>query len=459
MVITSVPNVATCSLHFLSRPQHLLPWHAGSQLNDSEKKERFEYYVSSILWLIFGSYVFGQLLTVLGRAGRSFVARMLHGSEPSFALLSDELAPTEDDVKDAPDSRWLSIFWQLTLHGFCASLAFLSTATGRVDVHNGLCWEIYEFWAMVMLTCSLLQAVALIFSLPLDRQLPYLGFPTIEAVLPILGEPLDIFKDWLFVGVAASTESILGYILAALGVLVLFVSGTYVQAFHSADLFKQLLPLQAVAYRKRSLLDAQTSTAKLAVAMTEDLPQSLLQALFVVGFGGSATVFFFIMTSCFRIFACLLIRPCVLSVEKRDAEAEEARAHLQQFDFRLTQIILGSHHPRTLISQSCWAEYLDGLGRTEEACLMRQEILEAWTEMLGPHHPETLQAQHDLAVNLWNLGRNEEAFRMEQEALEAQREVLGRWSQCVPNRALLCLWRKDRIGCAGQRPSRQCGAD
>ena len=90
---------------------------------------------------------------------------------------------------------------------------------------------------------------------------------------------------------------------------------------------------------------------------------------------------------------------------------------------------------------------------------MRQEILEAWTEMLGPHHPETLQAQHDLAVNLWNLGRNEEALRMEQEALEAQREVLGRWSQCVPNRALLCLWRKDRIGCAGQRPSRQCGAD
>ena len=37
--ITSVPeDLGSCSLHFLSRPKHVLPWHAGSQLNGSEKE-------------------------------------------------------------------------------------------------------------------------------------------------------------------------------------------------------------------------------------------------------------------------------------------------------------------------------------------------------------------------------------------------------------------------------------
>ena len=95
-------------------------------------------------------------------------------------------------------------------------------------------------------------------------------------------------------------------------------------AFHSNDLLKQLSPVLAILHRKVSFLDGQTSPAKLAVALTEDLPQAVLQSLFVVVYGGSKMQFLFIGISCIRILACLALRAAVLEDEQRHAEAWEA---------------------------------------------------------------------------------------------------------------------------------------
>ena len=308
--------------HLLDRPEHTLPWHAGSQLSKSELEQRFDYYVSSILWLIFASFVLGELLTRLGRVGRRLAAWMRSAPPPSFATL-----PVHEPRNQASECGqgfcWHRVFWHVVLHIFCATLALLSSATGRLDAHDGLCWEVYEFWVVIVLLIYVLQAVGLVLCLPSDCEVPSLGYPIVQAVLPILGEPLDVFKDWLFIGLAVATQSYFGCCLATLGVLVLFVSGAYMQAFHSNDLLKQLSPVQAILHRKVSFLDGQTSPAKLAVALTEDLPQALLQSVFVVC-GCSTLQFLFIGVSCIKIFACLALRAAVLEDAQRHAEAWEA---------------------------------------------------------------------------------------------------------------------------------------
>eukprot|EP00439_Symbiodinium_sp_Y106_P041960 s2471_g5.t1 len=325
--------------HLLDRPEHTLPWHAGSQLSKSELEQRFDYYVSSILWLIFASFV-------------------------------------------------------------------------------------YEFWVVIVLLIYVLQAVGLVLCLPSDCEAPSLGYPIVQAVLPILGEPLDVFKDWLFIGLAVATQSYFGCCLATLGVLVLFVSGAYMQAFHSNDLLKQLSPVQAILHRKVSFLDGQTSPAKLAVALTEDLPQALLQSVFVVC-GCSTLQFLFIGVSCIKIFACLALRAAVLEDAQRHAEAWEARARFQQLRLGLFQTMLSQQHSWALDVKMDMARTLRSLGRFEEALQMGQEVLAARTEALGARHPDTLATQGNMASTLKSLGRFEEALQMEQEVLAARTEALG----------------------------------
>ncbi|CAE7791733.1 KCNB2 [Symbiodinium sp. CCMP2592] len=261
-------QLASC-LHLLDRPEHALPSHAGSQLSKSEQEQRFDYYVSSIFWLIFAFFVLGELLTRLGREGRRLAAWMRSEPPPSFTPLRVHGHQNEDNEhgqgllpqpvhghKNEENELgqgfcWHRVFWQLALHIFCATLALLSSATGRLDAHDGLCWEVYEFWVLIMLLIYVLQAVGLVLCLPNDCEVPSLGYPIVQAVLPILGEPLDVFKDWLFIGLAVATQSYFGYILAALGVLVLFISGAYMQAFHANDLLKQLSPVQAILHTYR----------------------------------------------------------------------------------------------------------------------------------------------------------------------------------------------------------------
>ena len=58
-----------------------------------------------------------------------------------------------------------------------------------------------------MLASSLIQATYFTVVLPREAQVPQFGLEVIAPILPILGEPLDCLKDWLFVGVAFSKRT------------------------------------------------------------------------------------------------------------------------------------------------------------------------------------------------------------------------------------------------------------
>ena len=157
--------------HLLDRPEHTLPWHAGSQLSKSELEQRFDYYVSSILWLIFASFVLGGLLTAPWKGGPQLAAWMRSAPPPSFTPLPVHERRNEDNQR-GQGFCWHRVFWQLALHMFCSTLALLSSATGRLDAHGGLCWEVYEFWVVIMLLIYVLQAVGLVLCLPATVRCP-----------------------------------------------------------------------------------------------------------------------------------------------------------------------------------------------------------------------------------------------------------------------------------------------
>ena len=227
-----------CSWHSLERPVYILPWHAGIWLGPKEKRPRQEYYVTSMLWLILCTYLLAKLLSLLARE----VRRLCTSQKGSYEPLLE------------PTSTCFGVVWQLGLNIFCASLALLAAATGRLDVNAGCCWEIYELWLAVMLAASLIQAIVFIASTPLECDVPDLGLPTIKAVVPVLGEPLDLFKDWIFVGLAVSSYTWLGNILAVIGILVLFISGAYMQVHHPLDVLTLRQRLLHIFYHSFHLI-------------------------------------------------------------------------------------------------------------------------------------------------------------------------------------------------------------
>ena len=104
------------------------------------------------------------------------------------------------------------------------------------------------------------------------------------------------------------------------------------------QLRKQLSPVQASQLERKSLLDEQTSPAKLAVAISEDMPQAVIQSIFVFAswclsllnasllkvYHGSVTQYAFILINVLRISACLGLRSAVLKAEDRHAESWKA---------------------------------------------------------------------------------------------------------------------------------------
>ena len=58
-----------------------------------------------------------------------------------------------------------------------------------------------------MLASSLVQAIYFTVILPKETQVPHFGPEVVMPILPVLGEPLDCIKDWLFVGVAFSQRT------------------------------------------------------------------------------------------------------------------------------------------------------------------------------------------------------------------------------------------------------------
>ena len=60
-------------------------------------------------------------------------------------------------------------------------------------------------------------------------------------VLPVTGEPLDIFKDWLFVGLALSRRMCLSFVFAAIAMGILLGSNIHMRLVDGFIRFLDLL--------------------------------------------------------------------------------------------------------------------------------------------------------------------------------------------------------------------------
>eukprot|EP00435_Cladocopium_sp_Y103_P014073 s3235_g3.t1 len=443
-------NLRSCSLQMVDAPV-LVPVHAGANLSGIQLSIRLAYFTSLLLSLIVAAFLGGQLLTLMGRIWRGTPGAEYdaHGSYMS-------ISPIE----------------HLCLHLLCAGIVVFFVVTKRISIQNGICWEAYVMWVFVVLTCSILQALYFTVSLPTEAHVPNFGMPIVEGVLPVLGEPLDTFKDWIFIGTALCAKSTLGYVFVSLGALILLMSNLHLRKNHHAELARSLLLVRSACQPRRdeSFLVKQTSPAKLAIALTEDLPQALLQSTFVQVYGGSPTQYAFIGISLVKICVCVSLRAVVLQREDRHGEAWEASSEFYRLKIKILGSFLGERHPWVLSAQRELActliqrglyeqalelsnavlttqgqvyrdqklqheDFLDTLetvawslthlGRAGEASQKFSDLLDARRDVLGPWHPNTFEARWGLARALDAAGRSEEAEELERETLTDSRRHLG----------------------------------
>ena len=219
--------------------------------------------------------------------------------------------------------------------------------------------------------------------------------------------------------------------LALVGIGILCGSNTYMLRMHPQDLVAGLLPVRAAALavwrgqRRDSRLAKLTSPAKLAIAVTEDLPQAGLQSIFVMIYGGSSMQHCFIVISFLKALACLLLRAAIMEKEGRFADSYQALEVYYRFKSAIGSFFLGNGSPFHLEAQSNLAHSLSDLGRHSEALNVYTEVLAAQEQALGPLNPDTLKTQGRLAYSLNNLRCYSEALKVYREVLPAMQQVLG----------------------------------
>ncbi|MGX1545041.1 FxSxx-COOH system tetratricopeptide repeat protein [Streptomyces adustus] len=113
-----------------------------------------------------------------------------------------------------------------------------------------------------------------------------------------------------------------------------------------------------------------------------------------------------------------------------------ARAHRLRGDYdtsrRLAQEALGGHrrllgttHPRTLLSADSYAATLRAVGRFDDALLQLRPALEQLELLLGWKHPATLQVEHNVALTEALTGRVARALTRLQERFRYRQAVGG----------------------------------
>ena len=413
-------QLSKCHMQLISFPKSSLPIHAGLRLTEEEQNNRQMYFISLLLLLwAFGAFV-GACATFLGRAFRK--CRPGRTGHVNFYDLLKVEPETENQVEFSSVPLWV----QGGTHVFSATLAMTGAVTGRLDRQFGACWELYVVWEVVVLTCQLSQAIYFSICLPCESHLPQLTWPVVEPVVPVLGEHLDIFKDWLFVGIAFSEGSRCGIVVAVAAIVILGWSSFYIRTNHSVELMNMMLPVQSICTRKREgFLARATSPGKLAVALTEDLPQACLQVVFAKIAGGSLTQTLFIAVSCAKIVACLTLRAVALRLDNRYGEAQAASEVLWEGVVILSRKLLGPKNTVTLAAQDRLAWTLNELGRLEEGLKLLGEVHEKRVEVQGRNHPSSLATQEFMAWTSRHLGRPEEALKQEEELLAARLQALG----------------------------------
>ena len=219
--------------------------------------------------------------------------------------------------------------------------------------------------------------------------------------------------------------------MAGTGVGILIASNVYMLQYHPKELAAGLLPVRAVgliAWSGRppeNLMMKQTSPAKLAVAITEDLPQAGLQSLFVLVYGGSPLQHFFIIVSVLKALACLVLRATIMQNEGRFGDAYEALVVYYRLKWTIARTVLGESSTFSLEARHNLGKSLSDLGCHAEALDVLRDVLAAKEQALGLMHPSTLKTQDNIAVQMSELGQNVEALAAWTELLAAQQQALG----------------------------------
>ena len=199
-------QVTRCHLRWVARPRESLPAGCGADLSQQEQQQRRQYYVSMIFFLTFLAFTFGVLLTRLGRATLAGLERLEDGMQSrSSSRVFYQAVVTEEEEEQQPPPLPVMCY-VIAFHVLCAVFSLWAVATGHLDMRYGLCWELWLAWATMMLASTALQGVYFTIFLPAeaDSRIPEFGLAIVTPVVPVLGEPLDTFKDWLFVGLALS---------------------------------------------------------------------------------------------------------------------------------------------------------------------------------------------------------------------------------------------------------------
>ena len=428
------PKSPECSFHWVTCPEPF-PLHAGAGLTTHQQQQRLEFFVSLLLWLVLAAFLAGELLTCLGNACRGCLTTAasqyvrLHSASSWISSPSSSSCCSSSSITIHPNNINITLGIQIAMHSFCATLTALALALKGLDAHQGVWWEVYVCWTFVMLTCSILHASYFALTLPAESYVPHFGLPVITAVVPILSEPLDTFKDWIFVGIAVSRGTCSSLLVACLGLLILFSSNVYMSRCHLQELERCLMPVQAVlspeGRGRCSFLVKQTSPAKLAIALTEDLPQAILQSIFVILYGGSSTQLAFITLSAVKIVVCFSLHAVFLEMDGRHGESWTARVRYFEVQIAIWSLLLGQGNRWVLALQRGLAEAWYDLGEQDKALQLKEEVLESSRFALGPHDCDTLEAEKQLAVTLRRIEKYTEALALFDEVMKAEQEMLN----------------------------------
>eukprot|EP00435_Cladocopium_sp_Y103_P029504 s365_g7.t1 len=253
----------------------------------------------------------------------------------------------------------------LSFHAFFAGMTCLGVMTDSFSVTTGTSWELYVLFVGTQTASNVLEALYWALHLPPDAGVPSFGWPVVSSVLPLLGEPLDTCKDYFFVGIALSTGSWQGLFFAAIAIGILVFSNIYLRNKHRHALGRDLLAVRKACFPSKAegFLATQTSPTKLAIALSEDLPQAVLQSLFVLTCGGSPTQFAFIGLSIAKITCCLSLRAMALRQDDRHGEASAANIEFFQMMIFALSFVVGPQHSWMLRWKFWLAVSLGEVGR------------------------------------------------------------------------------------------------
>ncbi|GIF22186.1 hypothetical protein BJ973_002511 [Actinoplanes tereljensis] len=110
----------------------------------------------------------------------------------------------------------------------------------------------------------------------------------------------------------------------------------------------------------------------------------------------------------------------------RDVADFEGSRSLDEATLAEQRILVGEHHPHTLITAGSLGADLRALGRYADARKLDEETTAAWTDNFGEDHPRSLNAQNSLGVSLRLSGDFRAARDRDRQVFARTSMVLGR---------------------------------